>query len=351
MQKNAFSKSAMEFAAQINCGWNLGNSLDVAKGWGGETGWGNPVITKELIQAVADKGFNTIRIPVTWDTAFGPAPDCQLDQDWVSRVREVVDWAIDCGLFVIVNTHHEGRWLKASGKLTEQQIREMLDTLHAVWTQIAKAFASYPEQLILEGCNEVRDGDDWSGYPAAFEVINRINETFVKAVRAAGGNNAKRYLLLNGYAAIGTNDVLNAIRLPDDPEKHLMVSAHLYKPADFSFPPFVSHGKDETVYQTADLEETATEAFDMLQTLFVQKNVPVIIGEMGSVNKNNTADRVRHVQDYIRMTGMRGIKCIWWDNNVFGGEGEAFGLLNRETLEWTFGEVADAMVEQANRYC
>ena len=89
MQKNAFSKSAMEFAAQINCGWNLGNSLDVAKGWGGETGWGNPVITKELIQAVADKGFNTIRIPVTWDTAFGPAPDCQLDQDWVSRVREV----------------------------------------------------------------------------------------------------------------------------------------------------------------------------------------------------------------------------------------------------------------------
>ena len=119
-ENEEFTKTTAEYVSGINVGWNLGNSLDVAEAWGGETGWGNPTITKELIDEVAKKGFNAIRIPVTWygstDTsrkgALNPQTNYKITESRLARVKEVVDYAADNGMYIIINMNHENAWLK-----------------------------------------------------------------------------------------------------------------------------------------------------------------------------------------------------------------------------------------------
>ena len=357
-----FSKSSMDFVGQINAGWNLGNSLDVDADWGGETGWGNPRVTPELIDAVAERGFDLIRIPVTWAGSIGAAPDYTIDSRWISRVKQIVDYAVANDMYIIVNLHHDGGtgshgWLnfdKIEDWGDEQQVQSVLDKFTKVWTQIANYFKDYDEHLIFEGFNEVRDGDNWGGYDEAWEMIDRLNQAFVDAVRATGGNNAQRYLMMNTYAAsAGMFDIRN-FTIPNDPANHLIGSVHYYAPGSFAGPPSMSGSANATTYDTEEFDTMLRTLITELKSKFIDNGVPVIIGEMGSVNKNNTAERIRHIQQYVNTVGPYGIKLAWWDNNglddatVTGGE--TFGLLNWRTLQWTFGDIADAMIEAANQY-
>ena len=349
---DGFTKSAMEFAAQINCGWIPGNSLDVAEDWGGETGWGNPELTKDVFDAVAEKGFNAVRIPITWFGSSKAANTGAITETRMDRAQEVVDWAMENDLFVIINAHHENEWLKASAyDFTQEQIDTMLATYTSMWEQIATRFKDYDEKLIFESHNEVRDNNDWTGYEEAYDLINQINAAFVETVRATGGNNAMRYLLIDGYANSSSPNAVRYLDLPADPANHLMVSIHSYSPQNFAFPPSTSGSNDQIDFIYEDLEDALIPSFEALTERFAQYGVPVIIGEMGSVDKDNTEDRIEHITAFVKLAGEYGFKCFWWDNNAFGhsADSESFGLLDRSTLEWE-NEIADAMINEANKY-
>ncbi len=336
-----FQLSAKDFVAQINCGWNLGNSLDVAEAWGGETGWGNPIVTEEVLDAAVEKGFNTIRIPITW---FGEASKVgKITKTRMAKAKKVVDWAMDNDVFVIINAHHEGAWLKTDPDMSQTEMEAMFDNYAYLWEQVATEFKDYNEKLIFESHNEVRYEEDWSGYDEYYDIINRINATFVETVRATGGNNAKRYLVLDTYGATASYGSVHDFVLPDDPANHLIVDVHLYNPYGFCSKPS-EESINEVEFNYDSLYNSLHQPLEYLKECFIDKGVPVIIGEMGSVNKDNTADRAEHAVAYVRMAAQYGIKCFWWDD---GGD---FMLLNRNTMEWDYGEIADAMIEEANKY-
>ena len=154
-----FSKSAVDFVKDMGVGWNLGNSLDAYKdGKGNETAWGNPYITKELIRAVQDAGFRTIRIPVTYMGQIGAAPDYTIDEKWLDRVQVVVDVALETGMYVIINIHHDGNNDMENGAwidISQPDQTQMQEKFKAVWTQIAEKFKGYDEHLIFESMNEI----------------------------------------------------------------------------------------------------------------------------------------------------------------------------------------------------
>lgn len=331
----------MDLVADMKIGWNLGNTLDATGGIGimSETAWGNPKTKQEMIDAILDAGFNVIRVPVTWEGHFGAAPEYKIHDIWLERVKEVVDYAYNKGAYVILNTHHEEWYMP-----TEENKVANGEQLVALWTQIAEYFKDYDEHLIFEGLNEPRlrgTSKEWSGDAKASEVINYWEQLFVDAVRATGGNNALRHLMITGYAASSSRDNLAKIKLPEDDK--LIISVHAYNPYNFALN---ANGTDKWTVEKDGSELTGF--MKMLNDLFVSKGIPVIIGEFGAVNKENTEARIAWVTHYVSEAKKYGIPCVWWDNGAFSGNGENFGLLDRRQLEYPFPELLDAMMKVAD---
>ncbi len=330
--------SPADMVADMRVGWNLGNTLDAeGSGLSSETCWGNPKTTKEMIDAIVDAGFNVIRIPVTWEGHFGSAPDYKIDEAWMNRVQEVVDYAFERDVYVIINCHHED-WHFPSEKNKEQAST----ILQALWTQIAEHFRDYDEKLIFEGLNEPRkkgtnmewNGGDYEGK----QVVNHFAKVFVETVRATGGNNTIRNLMVTGYAASNNKDTLKALRWPKD--SHIIVSVHAYTPYDFSL--------NTTGTSEWDIEKDTKDIDYLMQTIdevFLQKGTPVIIGEFGALNKENEAERVEWVTYYLTKAKEIGVPCIWWDNGSFQGSGENFGLLNRKELTYPYPDLLKAIMD------
>jgi endoglucanase len=333
--------SPMELVADMKIGWNLGNTLDATGGIGimSETAWGNPKTKQEMIDKILEAGFNVIRLPITWDGHFGAAPEYKIHDIWLQRVKEVVDYAYNKGAYVIINTHHEEWYMP-----TEENKVANGEQIAALWSQIAEYFKEYDEHLIFEGLNEPRlrgTSKEWSGDAKASEVINYWEQLFVDAVRATGGNNALRHLMITGYAASSSRDNLAKIILPEDDK--LIVSVHAYNPYNFALN---AKGTDKWTVEKDGGE--LTNFMKMLNDLFVSKDIPVIIGEFGAVNKENTEARIAWVTHYVSKAKEYGIPCVWWDNGAFSGNGENFGLLDRRNLEYPFPELLDAMMKVAN---
>jgi endoglucanase len=193
-----FKHTAAEILASAGIGWNVGNSLDVPEG---ETAWGNPKVSQELIDAVAHAGFGLVRIPITWSKHMGPAPDFAIEPSWFERVDQVVGYARNAGLYAVINVHHDGadglkgvQWLAlkdANGETTAANNSQVRARFIAVWTQIAKHFANAGEELLFESMNEVHDGYGKPD-PRHYVFINELNQQFVNLVRASSGNNPKR---------------------------------------------------------------------------------------------------------------------------------------------------------------
>ena len=188
----------------MGLGWNLGNQLEASSGGlPSETCWGNPEITKELIDTVKAQGFKTVRIPVSYLDMIGDGPDYKIDTDWLDRVQEVVDYVVDNDMFAIVNMHGDGyytvdhSWLLCAEDDDKQT--EIKDKYGKVWTQIADRFKDYDQHLIFESMNEEFNNDYGKPDANAYENINAYNQIFVDSVRATGSNNEKRWLLLPGW--------------------------------------------------------------------------------------------------------------------------------------------------------
>lgn len=333
--------SSVELVADMRIGWNLGNTLDATGGIGidSERSWGNPVTTPEMIDAVVDAGFNVVRIPVTWEGHFGEAPEYKIHNIWLERVKEVVDYAYERDVYVILNMHHE-EWHFPSEENKEAASKQ----LAVLWTQIAEYFKDYDERLIFEGLNEPRKKGtavEWNGGDEeGREVVNHFAQVFVDTVRVTGGNNAKRHLMITGYAASSSKEALESIRLPEDDK--LIVSVHAYTPYNFALNP---DGTDQW-----DAEKDTKDIDDLMENLdelFLKKGIPVIIGEFGAVNKQNDAERVEWATYYVTKANEYGVPCIWWDNNAFDGAGENFGLLDRRALTFPNAELLQALVENA----
>ena len=333
--------SSVELVSNMTIGWNLGNTLDATGGMGimSETAWGNPKTKQEMIDGILDAGFNVIRIPVTWDGHFGAAPDYKIHDIWLQRVKEVVDYAYNKGAYVILNMHHED-WYFPS----EENKEANGEQIAALWTQIATYFREYDERLIFEGLNEPRKRGtsvEWTGDAEAREVINEWEQIFVDTVRATGGNNTLRHLMITGYAASSAKENLAAMVLPQD--EKLIVSVHAYTPYNFAL--------NTAGTSTWDAEKDTWDIDSLMKNLdelFISQGIPVIIGEFGAINKENEAERVEWVQYYLTKAKEVGVPCVWWDNNAFNGSGENFGLFDRRALEYPYPELLKAMMETVN---
>ena len=277
--------SSAELVADMRIGWNLGNTLDATGGMGlsSECAWGNPKTTQEMIDIILEQGFNVIRIPVTWEGHFSAAPEYKIHDIWLQRVKEVVDYAYNQGAYVILDMHHE-EWHFPSEENEEAASKQ----LAALWTQIAEYFRDYDEHLIFEGLNEPRKrGTDveWNGGDReGREVVNHFAQVFVETVRATGGNNEFRHLMVTGYAASSDRNALASIVLPDDDK--LIVSVHAYTPYNFALN---TGGTD-----TWDVETDAKDIDELMKTLdelFISKGIPVIIGEYGAYRPEANAKR------------------------------------------------------------
>ena len=330
--------SAAEIVKDMKIGWNLGNTLDCYNvTWevsDFETAWGNPRTTKAMIDAVKKEGFNAVRIPISWNEHMNGN---KIDGDWLNRVNEVVDYVIDNDMYAIINVHHDDyTWLNPS-KADEAAVKAKLVS---IWEQLSDRFKDYDQHLLFEGMNEPRiigGQDEWTGGTAEErEVINHLFQAFVDTVRKSGGNNSSRALIITSHAASIEADAVNDIVVPDD--DRIIVSIHYYSPWDFAGG---ENGKSD--WGSDSEKKELDKGFDFLKSKFIDKGVPVIIGEFGATNKNNDSVRASYMEYYVKSAKSRGITCFIWDN----GTKDEFGLLDRNSLTWYFKNVVDAAVKGA----
>lgn len=360
------ASDAMEFVKNMKVGWNLGNTLEAHNGanpgdeLSTETCWGNPETTKEMIDALKEAGFNTVRVPVTWYNHAQKNEDGSytVSEVWLDRVQEVVDYAYDNGMYVILNTHHDIS--TEDGYYPDSAHYEQSEKfLKSVWTVMAERFRDYDEHLILESLNEPRLAEtEYEWYLAessaeckdSADCINRLNQLFVDTVRADGGNNAERYLMVPGYDASPAGALSDLFVLPEDSaENKLIISTHAYIPYNFALQSPSEGGSTEQF--SADSVTSRMEidtTMDKLYKKYVSQGIPVIMGEFGARNKNNNLQqRVDYYAYYIAAARARGISCCIWDNGSFGGNGEQFGLLRRTKVQWIFPDIVEAIMKYA----
>jgi endoglucanase len=348
-------KTAFEYFKdeKIFSGWNLGNTLDsYSGGAGSETIWGNPAINQEIMNGVKAAGFDIIRIPITWIGHFGMPPDYRISSARLQRAAEVVEMAHNAKLKVIINIHHDGStpqegkengWLSiAKSSKNSGEYEKITHQFARVWDQLAAYFQNYGDWLMFESMNEIHDGGwgwsyDFKTFPKSqTDIINKWNQIFTDRVRAAGGNNANRYLIIPAYCTIPEQTLSNYFVLPNDvtPNKQI-VTFHYYDPHEFSIQ------GTRPAWGTDNDKQKVDKDFSPFQKRFLENNIPVIIGETGAVLQLRPNDRAVEAQarqsrydyiSYVFVTAKKyGLVPFYWDNGVTSGNGEKFGLFDRKT--------------------
>lgn len=370
-------ESATDAVKNMGVGWNLGNTLDANKQtefdinsesfWGqqgleSETCWGQPKTTRELIKMMKEAGFTAIRVPVTWYNHMDK--DGAIDGEWMVRVKEVVDYVIDEGLYCILNVHHDTgsdidfstgkqsgyHWLKADKDIYEKNILRYA----ALWGQIALTFKDYDQKLLFEGFNEMLDANSCWNYPtwsssgdyneesakASYQAINDYNQLFVSTVRLTGGNNSERNLIINPYAAAsggewGNNkhpqEPLETLQLPtDDTENHLIVEVHSYPSIESG----ISSAKSGLDWTFNNLNEK----------IIKRLNVPLIVGEWGTSNVDNGSDYVNRRESMIAFCDYFVKKAKEYDIATFYWMGLSDGQY-REQLVFNQPDLAETITK------
>lgn len=337
--------SSMEIVYDMKIGWNLGNTLDAwadgVSGLNTETCWGNPKTTKEMIDAIKEKGFKTVRVPVTWNGHFSSATPYTIDKAWIDRVEDVVNYVLDNGMYAILNTHHD-EWVT----LTSSSQSEVTDKITKIWAQIADRFKDYGDYLIFETLNEPRlygTQYEWTGGTAeARSILNAYNLAIVNTIRKSGGNNAFRHIMIPTHAATAMDIAQNALVIPNN-DQRIIVSQHTYWPYNFTMNK--ADGATSSWGSDKDKADCIAE-LDRIEDKFVKKGIPVVIGEWGSINKSNTADRAFHAEFYAREVRKRCMLSVWWDNGYEKADG--FALLSRKTGTWIFPTIVDGIIKGIN---
>ena len=333
--------SAVQLAAKIKLGWNLGNSLEAI---GGETAWGNPKATKALIDLVKANGFNAVRIPVSYDQYLANASTAQLKAEWLARVKEVVHYGVDNDMYVIVNIHWDNGWLE--NNCTEAKKSATNAKQKAFWEQIATTLRGFDEHLIFASANEPKVAN-----ATEMAVLNSYHQTFIDAVRSTGGKNAYRTLVIQGPDTDieKTNKLM--FTLPTDKvADRMMMEVHNYTPYQFTLMDkdadwgkmFYYWGAGN--HSTTDTERNPTwgeeadlaKLFKSMKTQFVDKGIPVILGEFGAIRRSNLtgsnlalhlASRASYLHYVVKQAKANGIVPFYWDEGNLGSNG--FGIFNR----------------------
>jgi aryl-phospho-beta-D-glucosidase BglC (GH1 family) len=327
--------TAVEFAASMKIGWNLGNTLEAHNNMmPNETAWQKVETTQALMNGVAAQGFGAVRIPVTWGEMIDSAPHYTIDPAWLGRVAEVVEYVHAAGMKAIINIHHDGadsaHWLSVKTADLTGEKKEAVDAqFKAVWRQIAARFKNSGSFLLFEAFNELHDGSWGNGTTAQRNRINELNQIFVDTVRAVGGMNSSRFLVIPGWVTRAS--AYSSLVLPTDTiEDKLIVTFHFYDPYDFSGSAKQHIWGDKALPGNWANEKNVKNTFDPLKTRFTDNGVPVIIGEYGVVNQNGYEEYRKYYMEYVtKYAHDCGFVPFYWDNNGFGSGGEKFGLLNR----------------------
>ena len=352
----------------MGLGWNLGNQLEASSGGlPSETCWGNPEITKELIDTVKAQGFKTVRIPVSYLDMIGDGPDYKIDTDWLDRVQEVVDYVVNNDMFAIVNMHGDGyytvdhSWLLCAEDDDKQT--EIKDKYGKVWTQIADRFKDYDQHLIFESMNEEFNNDYGKPDEKAYDNINAYNQIFVDSVRATGSNNEKRWLLLPGWNTnidYTANDEYN-FKIPTDKGckadgKRIMISVHYYDPFNFTIDENKTAKTQWGKYAVKNYDNWGQEDYvdsqmALLNEKFVSQGYPVVIGEFGAQDKTEKFADYNEFRRYwaeylIKAAKKNGVVCVYWDNGYNGNKG--FGIIDRNSLEITQPDLIAGMMRAIN---
>ena len=338
--------TADDITENMTIGWNIGNSLD-STGYD-ETSWGNPKVTQELIDTVKAKGFNTIRVPTTWyqnvttTTDENGKPVYTISEQWLQRVKEVVDYAYNQDMYVILNLHHE-EWINRSDFPTAYE--EMSERLKQMWVQIATYFKDYDQHLIFEGMNEPRQTGasyEWQGNAECYEVVNKLDNDFVETVRSIDSPYQNtRLLMIPSYAASAYASSYSALDVPDD--DYVAVSLHAYTPYAFAM------GDGDHTTFSSNYQSDLDTLFSDIRYYFTDKDIPVVLGEFSASNFNNTAARCDWATYYLTWTKKLGIPCVLWDNNAItnpSAASEAHGYVDRSNNTWYEASepVVDAMM-------
>ena len=340
--KNADTEAILE---DMGLGWNLGNSLDATGGSGldTETSWSNPKTTQALIDKVKSLGFNTVRVPVSWGKHVS-GDNYTIDSAWLARVKEVVDYCYKNDMYVILNIHHDTKSsASASGagyypRSSAYSSSEKFVT--SVWSQMAEYFKNYDYHLIFETLNEPRligTGYEWwfnkwnipSEVKDAIDCINKLNQKAVDTIRDTGSNNRGRLIMCPGYDASIDGATVSGFKLPTDisgNKNRIAVSVHAYSPYNFA----MNVGSGSTSTYTSSIKSELRDLFSTLKSNFRDKGIPVVIGEFGSTDKNNTAERVKWATDYTALAKKNNIPCVLWDNNAFAVYNGSSIVLNSE---------------------
>lgn len=316
---------AKDLVEAMGTGWNLGNTLDSwFEDYGSktpiqaETYWGCPETTKAMLQMVWDKGFRSIRIPVTWSCSCNRST-WTIRTDFLARVKQVVDWCMEIGFIVVLNSHHD-RYVTWCNLPDVEQVKA---NLRVLWTQIANYFKDYSNQLVFEGYNEVladNTGNDWSAESSDYTCVNQIAQEFVNIIRSTGGNNPTRCLSVSTFGALWDEKTINSFAIPTDTVQ------------------------DRIIFQVHCYDTGITDESEDTFTLLENKGVPSIIGEWGTTTEDlPLANRILHAGNFVSRCKNHGIACFWWDNNAFD-YGETYGLLDRNNLVWKFEDIANAII-------
>ena len=338
--------TSQQLVEDMTFGWNLGNTLDVCQadrdGDGkinehveagekvDETLWGNPKATKELFTSLKKNGVNAVRIPVTWRDHMDS--NGNIDREWMDRVQQVVDYAYSQGMYVIINVHHDGGGDPKFGAWIIEESQKNYNTFlrkyKNVWKQIAERFKNYSDYLIFESMNEVGFDTLYNKNKAdAYNLINKINQDFVDIIRATGGNNAKRHLLIAGYYTDIERTCDSLYKMPDDKAGRCILSVHYYTPWDFC---------------TCDIKHTwgTKSEVRQMETLigkmkknFVDKGIPVIIGEYAA-SGSDLSSCIFFIEKLNKLCSDYGIATFIWDNGR---------QVNRKTYKWRTPQYLEAL--------
>lgn len=338
--------TSQQLVEDMTFGWNLGNTLDVCQadrdGDGkinehveagekvDETLWGNPKATKELFTSLKKNGVNAVRIPVTWRDHMDS--NGNIDREWMDRVQQVVDYAYSQGMYVIINVHHDGGGDPKFGawiiEESQKDYNTFLKKYKNIWKQIAERFKNYSDYLIFESMNEVGFDTRYNKNKAdAYNLINKINQDFVDIIRATGGNNAKRHLLIAGYYTDIERTCDSLYKMPDDKAGRCILSVHYYTPWDFC-----TCDRKHTWGTNSEVRQMETLIGKMKKN-FVDKGIPVIIGEYAA-SGSDLSSCIFFIEKLNKLCSDYGIATFIWDSG---------SQVNRKTYKWRTPQYLEAL--------
>lgn len=354
---SGMSSTAVELASKIKLGWNIGNTLEAI---GGETAWGNPKVTKALIDFVKQSGFSAIRIPCSWNQNLENSSTAQIKTEWINRVKEVVQYCVDNDMYVIVNIHWDGGWLE--NNCTEAQKEANNAKQKAFWEQIATQLRGFDEHLLFASANEPNVDN-----ASQMAVLTSYHQTFIDAVRSTGGKNTYRTLVVQGPSTDieKTNKLM--LTLPTDKiASRMMVEVHYYTPYNFCLmDKDADWGKmfyywganyhsatDPTRNPTYGEQTDLDTLFRSMKTQFTDKGIPVLLGEFGAIRRTSLtgdaltlhlASRAYYLKYVVKQAKANGILPFYWDAGGMGNNGSA--IFNRANNTVFDTQALDAMIQ------